>query len=263
MTGYSERSAAVSGGELRVWEKGEGPGICWFAGLAGLPRWLPVLDRLAEAHRVAAPSLPGAPGGHSADMLDEHLDWLLAARDAHLAADTDGGALIGASSGGALAADVAAIWPGAIGRLVLIAPFGLFDEAEPVPDVFAQRPADRSPLLTNRPAEFDAYVSSGTEDADETIEWDIAMQHATNAAARLLWPLGDTRLATRLGRIACPTLLIWGEDDRVMPRSYAARIADAISGSATVRLVPGAGHMAEFDRPDEVAEAIAEFVAEG
>ena len=88
MTGYSERSAAVAGGDLRVWEKGQGPGICYFAGLAGLPRWLPVLDRLAESHRVAAPSLPGAPGGHPADLLDEHVDWLLAARDAHRAADT-------------------------------------------------------------------------------------------------------------------------------------------------------------------------------
>ena len=263
MTGPSERTAAVAGGELRIWEKGEGPGLCWFAGLPGLPRWLPVLDRLAEAHRVAAPSLPGAPGGHSADLLDEHVDWLLAARDAHRAADTDGGALVGASSGGALAADIAAVWPEAVGRLVLIAPFGLFDEAEPVADVFAQRPADRSPLLTERPDELDAWTASGSDDAEEAMEWDIAMQRANNAAARLLWPLGDTRLATRLGRIACPTLLIWGGDDRVMPRSYAARIADAISGPARVEIVPGAGHMAEFDRPDAVAGAIAAFLAEG
>ena len=94
MTGHAERSAAVSGGEMRVWEKGTGPAICFFAGLAGLPRWLPVLDRLAESHRVSAPSLPGAPGGHSADSLDEHVDWLLAARDAHRASETEGGALV-------------------------------------------------------------------------------------------------------------------------------------------------------------------------
>ena len=100
---------------------------------------------------------------------------------------------------------------------MLIAPFGLFDEAEPIADVFAQRPAERSPLLTNRPEDFDAWTASGTDDADETMEWDIMMQRANNAAARLLWPLGDTRLATRLGRIACPTLLIRGADDRVMP----------------------------------------------
>ena len=48
-----------------------------------------------------------------------------------------------------------------------------------------------------------------------------------------------------------------------MPRSYAARIADAISGPARVEIVPGAGHMAEFDRPDAVAGAVAAFLAEG
>ena len=263
MTGYSERSAAVAGGDVRIWEKGEGPGLCWFAGLPGLPRWLPVLDRLAESHRVAAPSLPGAPGGHPADLLDEHVDWLLAARDVHRAADAEGGALVGASTGGALAADIAAVWPDAVGRLVLIAPFGLFDEAEPIADVFAQRPAERSPLLTNRPEDFDTWTASDSDDADETMEWDIMMQRANNAAARLLWPLGDTRLATRLGRIACPTLLIRGADDRVMPDSYAARIAGATAGPATVTTIPGAGHMAEFDRPDEVAAAITEFLAGG
>ena len=263
MTAHAERSAAAPGGELRVWEKGAGPAICFFAGVVGLPRWLPVLDRLAEAHRVAAPSLPGAPGGHSADLLDDHVDWLLAARDAHRAAETDGGALIGASTGGALAADVAAVWPRAVGKLVLIAPFGMFDEAEPIADIFAQRPRDRSPLLTNRPDALDAYTACGSDDADQALEWDIAMQRANNAAARLLWPLGDTRLATRLGRIACPTLLLRGADDRVMPRSYAARMADAISGPATIREIAGAGHMAEFDRPDEVAEAIAAFLAGG
>ena len=125
--------------------------------------------------------------------------------------------------------------PKAVGKLVLIAPFGVFDEAEPIADIFAQRPSDRSPLLSNRPDELDAYTAAASGDADETLEWDLATQRANNAAARLLWPLGDTRLATRLGRIACPTLLLRGADDRVMPRSYAARMAEAISGPTTIR----------------------------
>ena len=48
-----------------------------------------------------------------------------------------------------------------------------------------------------------------------------------------------------------------------MPRSYAARMAEAISGPASVRVIADAGHMAEFDRPDEVADAIAGFLAGG
>ena len=170
-----------------------------------------------------------------------------------------GGVLVGASTGGALAADIAAVWPESVGRLVLISPFGLFDEAEPAADLFAQRPDARSPLLSNRPEDLDAYTAAA--DGGETLEWDIAMQRAVNAAARLLWPLGDTRLATRLGRIVCPTLLLRGEDDRVIPKSYADRMAETIAGPVTVEAIPGAGHMAEFDRPDAVAGAIASFLA--
>ena len=52
----SEPKAAtveVNGFSCRVWTKGQGPKLGFLAGLGGLPRWLPFLDRLAEAHTVA------------------------------------------------------------------------------------------------------------------------------------------------------------------------------------------------------------------
>ena len=258
MTEPATRTAAAVGGPLRVWEKGEGPPLGFFAGLTGLPRWLPVLDRLAEARHVAAPSLPGFPGGHDAEALDDHLDWILAARDAHRGAGLDDGDLIGASSGGALAAEIAACWPEAVRRLVLIAPYGMFDPAEPLADVFAQRPGMRSPLVSNRPEALDDWLAADAK--VEKLEWDIIMQRATSAAARYLWPLGDTRLAKRLGRITCPTLLLWGEDDRVISPAYAARFERMITGPVTVQTIPDAGHMAEFDAPDAVAGAVLSFL---
>lgn len=263
MTEPAARNAKSIGGEFRVWEKGSGAPVGFFAGLPGLPRWLPMLDLLAETRRVVAPSLPGTSGGHDAETLDEHLDWILAARDAHRGAGIDGGDLIGASAGGALAAEIAACWPESVRRLVLIAPFGVFDEDDPIPDVFAQRPGRRSPLLSNRPEELDAYIAAddGLDADTEVLEWDIMMQRANTAAARYLWPLGDTRLIKRLGRITCPTLLLRGEDDRVIPQSYAARLAEAISGPVSVQTIPGAGHTAEIDAPEAVAQAVLAFIA--
>ena len=60
--------------------------------------------------------------------------------------------------------------------------------------------------------------------------------------------------------IQAPTLLLWGEHDRLMPRSYAAAIAKAIKAPTETRIIAGAGHLAELDNPDDVAAAILGFM---
>ena len=79
---------------------------------------------------------------------------------------------------------------------------------------------------------------------------------ANEAAARIFWPLGNTRLEKRLKLINAPTLLIWGDQDGIIPRSYAARFAKGISGRSDTKIIAGAGHLAELDKPGEVASAI-------
>ena len=59
-------------------------------------------------------------------------------------------------------------------------------------------------------------------------EWPIEQTRANEAAARAFWPLGNTRLEKRLPLIEAPTLLVWGEEDRIVPRSYADRFAGQI-----------------------------------
>ena len=80
-------------------------------------------------------------------------------------------------------------------------------------------------------------------------EWAIEQHRANEAAARIFWPLGNTRLERRLPLIEAPTLLLWGERDRVVPRSYAERIARAIGHGTQTRIVADAAHLAELDSP--------------
>ena len=74
--------------------------------------------------------------------------------------------------------------------------------------------------------------------------------------SRALWPLGNTRLEKRLGLIAAPTLILWGERDAVLPPSYAKKFAAGINGSTRVETVAEAGHLAYLDQPDAVARAV-------
>ena len=101
----------VNGFPCRVWTKGSGPKLGFLAGLGGLPRWLPFLDRLAETRTVIVPSLPGYPGATGHTELDTHLDWVLAVRQLIDKAGLAGADLVGASVGGAFAAEMAAIFP--------------------------------------------------------------------------------------------------------------------------------------------------------
>jgi pimeloyl-ACP methyl ester carboxylesterase len=248
-------SLDAGGYTARVWRKGSGPLIGFLAGFGGLPRWVPFLDQLAATRTVVVPSLPGFPGGergHAA--LDSQLDWLLATRQLLRAAGLAGADLVGSSVGGSLAAEIAAVWPEMVRRLALIAPFGLFDAAEPPTDPWAQR-GDRLPGLLCADPDIWTALKAMPEGAN-SIEWPIEQTRASEAAARLLWPLGNTRLERRLPLIGAPTLLIWGEQDAIMPRSYAARFAAGIGGPTETRIIPGAGHLAELDQPRAVADAV-------
>jgi pimeloyl-ACP methyl ester carboxylesterase len=249
----------VNGFPTRVWRKGAGPTLGFLAGFGGLPRWVPFLDELARTHTVIVPSLPGFPGGdrgHS--VLDTHLDWLLAVREILDKAGLAGANLAGSSVGASLAAEMAALWPDSVHKLVLIAPFGLYDETNPPTDPWAQR-ADAVPGLMCADAEKWTALKTPPEGAN-SIEWPIEQVRANEAAARIFWPLGNTRIEKRLRLIKAPTLLLWGEQDRIMPRTYADVFAKGISGPTRTQIIAGAGHLAELDKPAEVASAITAFL---
>ena len=58
----------------------------------------------------------------------------------------------------------------------------------------------------------------------------------------------------------CPTLLIWGADDRVVPKSYARKFADRIAGPTEILEIPNAGHLVDIDQPAALAEAVLKFL---
>jgi pimeloyl-ACP methyl ester carboxylesterase len=259
MSAPAERSAIVGGHRCRIWEKGEGEPLGFLGGLRGLPRWPGFLDRLAEHRRVIAPSLPGFPGATGHDRLDDLADWVTATLDLLEQSGLEGADLVGASVGGTLCAEVAAFARATVRRLVLIAPFGLFDADEPVADIWAQTRSELPALLSNEPERLAAFLAAPA-DAD-AIEWQILLARANEAAARLLWPTCDRGLHKRLHRIVAPTLILWGSADRVVPPSTAKRFTAAVSGWTEVGSIEGAGHTAEIDRPDAVASAISRFLA--
>ena len=250
MSTLETREVTILGEPHRVWQKGEGEPIGFLAGLGGLNEWTPFLERLSQRRRVIVPSLPGFPGAPASHRkLDGIADWVVATMDLLEAAGLDGCDLIGHSIGGMLAAEVAAFSRASVKRLVLMAPLGLFDEREPVADVWARKPEEVAPLYSTRPDEFTAARLTPPKGATppQAIEWQIVQTRAQEAAARLLWPIPDLGLSKRLHRITCPVRLIWGTQDRIAPFALARAFASGLRGKSEIRSVPGAGHALDVD----------------
>ena len=98
-----------------------------------------------------------------------------------------------------------------------------------------------------------------------TPEWVEAIRDRMSQRSYALRVLQVTRsarrynLEDRLSEIQCPTLLVWGTEDRVTPRDVAIRFLDGLP-SATLRLLPDCGHAPMIERPDAFARTVEEFL---
>ena len=253
------RTVPFRGQTLTIHEVGEGPTIGYLHGMVGNPGVHPFLEALAgTGHKVVAPNLPGFTGSPACEDTRTLFDWVVATSEALDLAGLAGGSMVAASTGAMLALEVAAVRPEAFSHLVLVAPFGLYDDADPVADPFATTLGQQRKLLTS-----DAEVTGPFFDdvadrsAAELIEDGVARYLTRTAAASLVWPIPEFGLDTRIHRVSCPVTLIWGAEDRLIPPSYAARFKALLANVAGVHMVDGAGHLAEWDKPAEVAALVA------
>ena len=225
--------------------------VVYLPGMGGDAGVSPALAQLDVD--VVVPRVPGFAGEAGFVAPTSYLDWLVATCDAIDAtgATADGPvAFVGASVGGMLAAEVAALRPEIVDRLALLAPFGIVDVDEIGHDYFSLRGPDRLPHLFAKgvPDAFEhQFDDRGPEEAP------VARYLVDIAMGALTWPIGDRNTAKRLHRIRCPRLVLWGGQDELLPPS----LGDAWGG-ATV--IDGAGHLLEWDCPDETAAALRPFL---
>ena len=226
--------------------------LLYLFGVAGHPEPSPAMQQLARAGwDVVVPEVPGFDGRSGFVAPDEYLDWITVFFDA---IDRTGALpcpVIGASLGGLFAAELAALRPEMVTKLVLLDPFGICDDADPGFDLYATPAAERMAHLFAKgvPQAFaDRFAELGPEEAP------VARYLCDIAAASVLWPLGDRGVAKRLHRIRAPQLTLWGDLDELLPVALAARWGGA-------HVIAGAGHLVEWDAPEAVAAAISGFLA--
>lgn len=267
MSEYLGRDVLINGSSVKIRHKGEGAPLALMMGFGGAPDWPEFAEILSATRHVYLISLPGQDGserGH--DHLHTPLDWIVAAMETieqgiGLERPFD---LVACSAAGILATEIAAFAQHRLRSLILIGPLGLYDPANPPRNPFDEAPFMRPKILM---ADQERYKQTFDPPAHlEEMErrlFEIDRYRCDEAMARLIWPFGDIKGRRRLHRInSTPTLLIWGEEDKVVPSAYAQKYAELIPVSLKTEIIPGAGHLCMYDQPERVAQTVLSFLAE-
>ena len=248
--------------DIHVTRLGAGPALVYFHPADGFNVDPVVLD-LAERYTVYAPHFPGtAPGDPYAIHAVRSLwEVVLAYQEVFSALDLERPVAIGQSFGGMMAAELAATFPGIFERMVLLDPIGLWNDDYPVVTWTAASPADMPGLLFHDPQTPDALALLAIpDDQEEMIESLSRADWSIGCTARFIWPIPDKGLARRLHRITTPTLVVWGENDRLCPVAYADDFVAGIPHSSKV-IIPQCGHIPQVERRLELHAAIAPFLS--
>jgi pimeloyl-ACP methyl ester carboxylesterase len=252
-----QSTVEVRGTKVRVLEAGDGPNILYLHGFNGLA-WSPLLEQLSRHHRVVAPELPGFGRSELPEFLMRIDDLALFTLDLIETLDFSHLNLVGHAVGGWVAAELAVHTTARLRSLALLAPAGVVVPGVSIADVFLIPTED---LLRQQVHDPNAPSSAAWLKEQAAVELEVALQNRA-ALARIGWSprLHDRQLPYWLHRIDVPTLLVWGEDDKVVPFACHKPYVDEIKDLELLAL-PNAGHALQAERPTEIADRLASFIA--
>jgi pimeloyl-ACP methyl ester carboxylesterase len=272
-----QRWVTIDGRQVNVVELGSGSPIVFIHGLSGSwQNWLEQVPVFAREHRVVAFDLPGfgasampaqkitIPGyGRFVDAL---LDELGVAR----------ATVVGNSMGGFIGVELAIRFPERVERLVLVSAAGLSIEY-----LRMERTLALLGTLDNRLAAYTGWLASRSEalarrprsrrmifgivaHRPDRLPGPLIAEQVRGSGKPGFVPaldaLTDYPIRDRLGEIGCPTLIVWGAEDRLVPVRDADEFARLIPKARKV-VWPDTGHVAMLERPAAFNALLEAFLA--
>jgi pimeloyl-ACP methyl ester carboxylesterase len=217
--------------------------------------WLEYHNILAQNFHIFAPDIPGFGLTERPDWMRDMSDYILYFRDLLDTLGLEKTIIIGHSLGGWMATELAVWYQERVEKLVLTNAAGIRVKGSPIANLFAMNPQellmacfdDLAAAMPLMPAEFNT-------------DYLLSQYRQLTALATLAWnPSYDPTLERRLERIQCPTLIVWGQNDRLIPIVYGDTFHRLIANSEIIKL-EGTGHMPMFEKPLEWNRVICEFL---
>jgi pimeloyl-ACP methyl ester carboxylesterase len=244
-------------------EQSTGTPIVYFHGATGLLAEEPFLDALSETHSVFAPEWPSFGVEETETSVEDMLDFTLHGADlvTSLAANygwASAPIVIGNDMGAMIAAEMACLNPASMGHLVLISPFGLWDDTNPIPDMFTWLPFEFPERLFHDVELGTRLLASGLnfEDVKAIEAFQIRNARQLGTAGKIMFPIPNRRLSKRLYRCDTPTTIAWGAQDRLTITEPYSELWQKSIPHATTLVIENAGHMVHLEKPAELAEKV-------
>jgi pimeloyl-ACP methyl ester carboxylesterase len=243
----------VAGTPLRYCEAGAGAIVLFLHDAAGAS-WDPLLERLTSAFRVIAPEHPGFGRRQIPDWMMSTGDVAFFYLDALQTLNLREVHLVGHGLGGWIAAEIAIRSTSRLASLTLLAPAGVESPDAPFDDIFAWTADEFA-----RRQFHDKKLAEDWRQTQAKLDIDVVLQNRT-ALARLAWNprLSNPQLPYWLHRIDVPTLLVWGEEDQVIPFACHEPYRREIR-QAELLALPQTGHALPIERADEIAARLKTF----
>ena len=249
----------VSGRSTVLMHAGEGtPFVYLHSTLGESFMWLPFFQTWAKTFRILVPTHPGFGESGGFDQIDTIEDMAFHYVEMFDALGLEEVILGGVSLGGWIAAEFAVRWPERVKKLWLADAPGLWVDEQPLPDLFRtmmDREKLRELLFHDPKGAMSTLVIK--EDPDEQSM--MTAYQSMTVLARMVWERPyNPKLAQRLKRIQCPTLLLWGDHDRLVPPVYGEAYKRHIAG-AELKLIKDCGHLPMFEKEAEFVDAVTKF----
>ena|SRR5579884_112513 len=255
---WSERTVELGDVKLHLARGGSGRPVLVLHHDVGTLDRLPFYDALAARFDVLLPTHPGF--GSKA----ERPQWLRHPRDiaalyqwllAEVGAERP--SLVGLGFGGWIAAEMAALAPRDFHRLVLVGAMGV---KPPEGDIFDQAIVSYIDYARAGFHDQSAFARVyGDVSTDQLVEWDLCRE----MSFRVAWKpyMYNPTLPRLLGGVRAPAMVVWGDDDKIVPRSAADAYARALP-RARLEIVRDSGHFVDMEQPQALARLVTGFIEE-
>ncbi|MGE0627473.1 MAG: alpha/beta fold hydrolase [Hyphomicrobiaceae bacterium] len=237
---------------------GQGNPLLWLHGTDGLSEWPGIIDRLAGTHAVIVPEHPGFGASEAPAWMDDVSDLAYLYLDLLKRLDLTGVDIVGHSLGGWIALEMAVRSTSRLRSLTLIAPAGIHVKGVSKTDIFMIDPDEQAML-----AYADSALGAAAAERARAAKYQEEAVANRVASARFGWNprFHNPRLERWLSRVDIPTLIVWGDADRIFPPAHAEAFQSAIPASK-LAVIGNAGHLPHVERQTETLSAMHAFLGD-